>query len=86
MTERNIFARSPLSLSAIVIAAAILFAVIGAIVIVFGSLLSVSGRTLAAEPMSSSMLTSAILVMLVVIAVLALALGFVLGRRVGRRL
>ena len=81
MTERNIFARSPLSLSAVVVAALMLLAILGGLVMVFGSVLRMSGPPAAAEGLPSSMLLTAILVTLVVIAVLLAAILWRLGRR-----
>jgi|tagenome__1003787_1003787.scaffolds.fasta_scaffold18341268_1 hypothetical protein len=80
MTERNIFARSPLSLSAVVIAAASLLAILLGLAFVFGSMLRVSRPPGGAEAMPASMLLTAILVMLVVIAVLLAALVWRVGR------
>lgn len=80
MTERNIFARSPLSLSAVAIAAVMLVAVIAGLAVVFGSVLRLFGAPAAAEPMPSSLLLNAILVTLVVIAVLLAAILWRLWR------
>jgi len=74
MTERNIFARSPLSLSAVIISAVVLLAILGRLAVVFGSVLRLFAAPVAAEPMPSSLLLNAILVTLVVIAVLLAAI------------
>lgn len=84
MTERNIFARSPLSLSAVVIAAVVLLAILAGLAVVFGSVLRLFGAPGAAEPMPPSLLLNAILVTLVVIAVLLAAILWRLGRGVRR--
>ena len=73
MTERNIFARSPLSLSAVVVAAASLLVILVGLAVVFGSMLHLAQTPGVADTQSSSVLLSAILVMLVVIAVLLVA-------------
>jgi hypothetical protein len=87
MTERNLFARSPLSLSAVVMAAAMLLAILAGLAVVFGSVLRLFGPApvAAAGASSPSLLLSAILVTLVVIAVLLAALLWrCWGRGVGR--
>jgi len=83
MTDRNIFARSPLSLSAVVVAAATLLAILTGLAVLFGAMLSPS-RPPGAEALPSSLLLTAILVTLVVIAVLLAALLWHVSRGVRR--
>jgi hypothetical protein len=85
MTEKNLFARSPLSLSVVAIAAAVLLAIVVGLLAFFGSIIRLFGGAPAkAEPPPSSLLLIAILVALVVIAVLLAVLVWCCCGRKGK--
>ena len=84
MPERNLFARSPISLAAVGIAAVVLLAILAGLIVVFTSVLRLPGPAATAGAQPSSLLLSGILVTLVVIAVLLAAIFWRLTRGVRR--